>query len=1275
MLPFKPVNAQLVFEDWVSTRGMQDLFVTGKSVSDPSGNVYQAGATLNPAGNYDALVSKYDPKGVLLWSETFDGPDSGDDLFVDIAYYGSIVYTTGVARNASATASKVLTVQLSAIDGTSDWEEYYNYSGTIYNLGASLTVDGPGNVYVAGVTSSLSSFTDALVLKYDENGVLKWVHKEDVSNGGEDGAVKIEYNGGKISVIGGTKLQGGKWQYLALSYNTLGSLVDTYTGNSNSTAFKKVADMVLDDQGNIYITGCTETLSQGYNMYTVKLDDELNVLWNRSFNYAGSGDDKAYGICMDNSDNVIITGYTGLSGGNTQFTTVKYSNGGTLLWNEGYDVSTASDTAKVVTADSDGNIYVAGTFYNGSNQDIKTVKYDPSGNRVWQIDYNGVYNGDDYLLDMTFNGNDIIMMSQTATSSGFEYDAIKYTQIDYRTPEYPNATNPNPNAFVRNLGQLIDEDENPVPSVKYLSKQGSYAGFYKDDAFQLMTRSFHNDTTVNDTAQKVSLSFNNPKTGVKVRAFDRSAYFENYYFPYSPNKLERVPFYGKLFYNEVWQGISLETCMKGGQEYSFTVTSKGDPENISLTVAGADSIVKTVGGELLLYTFHGAIRLPHPRVYQKNSSGNLVELGWSPAYSLTDSILTLDSIGSYTSNKDLILRISRDLDDVPETDGFCHSTYFGGASNDLTYNGIVDKDGNPYSCGITSNPNFYNSGVGQQIVLGTYQGNAHGAYISKFNHDMVPYYMSVFSDNVQSIFYTLAFDEVNNVIYAAGETYSNDFWVINDVAADYYDPTYNSGGDGIIARFESGSRQLGWSTYFGSNDYPGIAGGDLIKDIAVDNLGRLYIVGSTIAFSGSDFPYTPLSGAYYDINNSGFTGYIARFTSTLDLDWCTQFSGSSSQDLLAAIDIGANNKIAVAGVTSENTNFLPTFPGTVQNLTRQGDNDWFLGVFDQNGVLEWGTLEGSAGKDFLNFSKTSCDIKFKQNSALFFTANLYSTSGVNFVYSSGGYFNNTNSGASNASQGLNYAMLTYYRSGTYVPLWRTLLMDGVTLNRVNSLTLKDNVLYVAGNTLDATMSLMSISPDLYSEGHTLSGDDGYLMLFDASSFYIKHSTYFGGDQNDAIIAVAANDQDEVFVFGNTNSAYYDTEIGIPVQDNQVSGSWYQENLSNNDNYSYLQQDDFIFKWCLSGTPLNIEMAASPQNANDIEIYPNPLPPNLKSIRLKSDIGRSGLMSIYTSDGRLIKENIRFDGNSLLHLPDLASGMYLLSFEYGQRKVSKKLVIL
>lgn len=100
------------------------------------------------------------------------------------------------------------------------------------------------------------------------------------------------------------------------------------------------------------------------------------MLWDQSYNYSGSVDDRAFGICLDPAGNVVVAGYSALGVDNTQFTTLKYSNSGTAIWAKFYDISPGADTAKTVTADANGNIYVAGTFNNGSNQDLKTVKYD-----------------------------------------------------------------------------------------------------------------------------------------------------------------------------------------------------------------------------------------------------------------------------------------------------------------------------------------------------------------------------------------------------------------------------------------------------------------------------------------------------------------------------------------------------------------------------------------------------------------------------------------------------------------------------------------------------------------------------------------------------------------------------------------------------------------------------------------------------------------------------------------------------------------------------------
>ena len=170
-------HSQMVFEDWVSTSGTQDLYFQGTSVTDAQQSVYQVGASLNQAGHYDAMVVKYDRGGAELWTKTFDGPTSGDDAFFDVALNSSgELVVTGARRNSSQTASEVFTVQLNAGNGNTIWQAAYTYSGSIYNYGTALTLDASDNVYITGMSSSLATLTDIAVLKYSDTGAFQMEH-------------------------------------------------------------------------------------------------------------------------------------------------------------------------------------------------------------------------------------------------------------------------------------------------------------------------------------------------------------------------------------------------------------------------------------------------------------------------------------------------------------------------------------------------------------------------------------------------------------------------------------------------------------------------------------------------------------------------------------------------------------------------------------------------------------------------------------------------------------------------------------------------------------------------------------------------------------------------------------------------------------------------------------------------------------------------------------------------------------------------------------------
>ena len=107
----------------------------------------------------------------------------------------------------------------------------------------------------------------------------------------------------------------------------------------------------------------------------------------------------------------------------------------TAAWVARYS-GTGIDKAVAEQVDSDGNVYVTGQSFVGSNKyDYVTVKYDSSGNQLWMADYNNAWmannvsvSGDDQAIAMAVDGNGNVYVTGTSTgdSTGQDYATVKY---------------------------------------------------------------------------------------------------------------------------------------------------------------------------------------------------------------------------------------------------------------------------------------------------------------------------------------------------------------------------------------------------------------------------------------------------------------------------------------------------------------------------------------------------------------------------------------------------------------------------------------------------------------------------------------------------------------------------------------------------------------------------------------------------------------------------------------------------------------------------------
>ncbi len=161
------------------------------------------------------------------------------------------------------------------------------------------------------------------------------------------------------------------------------------------------------DFGNLSISR-----TQGSNsaLYLARYDSNGNAIWAKSID--GSGIKKVEDIQVDDEGNIYLTGYFGgtlftstpnlSANGNTNFFLLKYNENGDLLWakqtGDSGDIRGSS-----LDTDAAGNVYVGGRFQgdisfagefipgNGLDNDIFLLKYDTNGNEQWIKEGGGVF--------------------------------------------------------------------------------------------------------------------------------------------------------------------------------------------------------------------------------------------------------------------------------------------------------------------------------------------------------------------------------------------------------------------------------------------------------------------------------------------------------------------------------------------------------------------------------------------------------------------------------------------------------------------------------------------------------------------------------------------------------------------------------------------------------------------------------------------------------------------------------------------------------------------
>ncbi len=426
---------------------------------DAAGNVYVTGSANN---NY--LTIKYSPEGDTLWKAVYAGPANDDDtpnsIFVDA---GGNVYVTG-ASFGNSSENDYATIKYDA-SGTQLWVQRYNGTNNDNDEAVSVAVDGSGNVYAGGWSSTLNGSTDFVIVKYSSAGSQLWARSYNGPAGGNEFMSKMIIDAAGNIYAAGRSRGASNDDFLTLKYNSSGILLWSARLDGNGNGNDAAVSLTVDNMGSVIVTGYTFGNGTAKDYTTVKYNNAGVQQWIKNYNRISASEDIPVGIVSDQQGNVYITGYcTGLNTTSLDYMTVAYSSNGTQLWAKSFNSGLlgVDDKASSIDIDGSGNIYVTGsTISSGTDFDYGTVKYSPAGDVLWSIIYESALSVNDNAIMVKADNNGNVYVTGTSSGfSGIDYLTVKYSQPIGITPIGTEV----PDGF--SLGQNYPNPFNPITNIK-----------------------------------------------------------------------------------------------------------------------------------------------------------------------------------------------------------------------------------------------------------------------------------------------------------------------------------------------------------------------------------------------------------------------------------------------------------------------------------------------------------------------------------------------------------------------------------------------------------------------------------------------------------------------------------------------------------------------------------------------------------------------------------------------------------------------------------------
>lgn len=725
-------------------------------------------------------------------------------------------------------------------------------------------------------------------------------------------------------------------------------------GSGQAPSDDVVVGIVVDNNGNVYITGYTSTLPFGYDYLTIKYDSIGTVLWERQYNGPDNADDFAVAIGLDGNRNVYVTGRSAAES-STDYATVKYSSDGDELWTTLYRSSENSlNIPLAMHVEESGQLFITGWSREINSKNVyATVKYNVDGEELW-VAKSGDRGG--MPIDITVDdiGNVVIIGSSQGVGSQDDFTTIKYNSLGEE--QWVAHYNGPGNHTDRPAGVVIDRAGSVfVTGISLADTTRDYATIkYNSNGIEQWVVRYSGDGHHN----------NNRPTAIALDSLGNI---------YVTGESDRD--FATIRYNS--QGIMQWIVRYDGGGWNW----KWDrPTSLSLDIRGSIYVSGWTDGFSTNFDYI-TIKYDTNGVQQWLARYAVNSHGRSNANNfIDDSGYIYLAVSSWTSETAFDYgTVKYDSDGTEKW----RVNYDGeGSSFDEAIGVFLEDSGNIKVIGKTGR---------QSTGYGTVKYSPNGtllnaATFSGPNYGVDDIVNPTTMDNQGNIYVAgqLYNDDTGNFVVTKYDAFGNELWsakpdnifgiprdVVVDEGGHIYVAGYYRGPSGdydmITAKYDENGAELWLNTY---NDQER-GGNDVARVLAVDQKGSVYIVGSS---NGSS-----------DINDNDSEDYtILKYNGNGGLVWVRNYNGPDNfQDVATHVLVDDSGGIYVTGRSADlnydldyatvkydeygNEHWVARFDGSDRDWPQDfaldhSNNVYITGgwtvKYDSSGTLQWALEQG-----------------------------------------------------------------------------------------------------------------------------------------------------------------------------------------------------------------------------------------------------------------------------------------------------------------------------